>query len=127
MKKWLFRILWIPVFLITLLFLVANRQLVPVSLDPFNATSPAVSTPALPLWFWLVGMLFVGFAAGVAGMWLSARPGRMKARAEHRELKTMRRELAETRARLDAAEERLKEPEPPLLESAGVGDVEQQA
>lgn len=123
MKKWLFRILWIPVFLIALLFLVANRQLVPVSLDPFNAVSPAVSTPALPLWFWLIGMLFVGFAAGAAGAWFSARAGRQKARAEHRELKSLRREMADARVRLAAAEERLSEPAPPLLESVESGET----
>ena len=67
MKKWLFRIVWIPVLLLAVLFLVANRTLVPISLDPFRPDNPAMSTPALPLWFWLMGMLFIGVALGAAG------------------------------------------------------------
>jgi len=94
MKKWLYRIIWIPVFVVAVLFLVANRHPVSISLDPFSAEAPALTTAALPLWFWLMLMLFFGFAAGAAGMWISGRPRRQKARAEHRELKALRKELA---------------------------------
>lgn len=122
MKKWLFRIIWIPVFVIAVLFLVANRQLVAISLDPFSAAEPAVTTPALPLWLWLMVMLFVGFAFGVMGNWLSARPNRVKARREHKELVTLRRELKAAKADLAAARSNSDEPadeEPPLLEAKG--------
>ena len=119
MKKWLFRIIWIPVFVLTVLFFTANRQLVSISLDPVNASSPAVTTPALPLWFWLMTMLFLGLAAGAMGSWLSGRPSRMKHRAEHREIKALRREIADLRGRIsDADPFEPEEPEPPLLESA---------
>lgn len=117
MRKWLFRIIWIPALILAVLFLVANRQLVAVSLDPFSATAPALTTPALPLWFWLMTMLFVGLGAGAAGMWISARPKRHRAHAEHRELKALRKELAEATARLRAAEAGMAAADPPLLES----------
>lgn len=122
MKKWLFRIVWIPVFVLAVLFLVANRQFVAISLDPFSASEPAVTTPALPLWLWLMLMLFIGFAFGIFGAWLSARPARMKARQEHKELVTVRRELKAAKADLAAARENsvaARDAEPPLLEAKG--------
>ena len=111
--------LWIPVFLVAALFLIANRQLVAISLDPFNASNPAVTTPELWLWVWLMLTLVIGFVFGVAGMWLSARPGRQKAKIERRELKALKTEMA-------AMEKKLKELEPappseedlPLLETS---------
>ncbi len=118
MKKWLFRIIWIPIFVLAVLFLVANRQPVAISLDPISATAPALTTPALPLWLWLMTMLFIGFAAGAFGMWNSGRPKRQKAHAEHRELKALRKELAEATAKLAAAEIREAKDEPAMIESA---------
>ena len=106
MKKWLFRILWIPAFVLAVLFLVANRQLVAVSLDPFSASAPSLTTPALPMWLWLMTMLFIGLGAGSAGMWLSGRSRRQKAHAAQKELKALRAELTETNAKLRAAEMR---------------------
>ena len=94
MTKLLSRIIWILAFIPAVLFLVANRQPVSISLDPFSASAPAVTTWEFPLWFWLMLMLFIGFAAGAAGMWVSGRPKRQKARLEHRELKALRKELA---------------------------------
>ncbi len=119
MRKWLGRILWIPVFVVAVLFLVANRHPVAVSLDPFSATAPAVTTPALPLWLWLMLMLFVGFGAGAAGMWISGRTGRQKARAEHRELKALRKELAAAAmAKPEPAKPHEEKDKPPMLEAS---------
>lgn len=112
MKKWLFRLLWIPVLVVSVLFLVANRQPVVISLDPVNASAPAVTTFPLPLWGWLVIMLFFGFALGAAALWISARPKRARARAEHRELKSLRRTLAEERRRREDAERALQAARP---------------
>ena len=93
MKKLLSRLLWIPLFAIIVLFLVANRQLVAVSLDPFNAANPAVTTPAMFLWVWLILLFFIGFSVGAFGMWVSGRPRRHQARIERRELKAMRKDM----------------------------------
>ncbi len=132
MKKWLFRVLWIPALILAVLFLVANRQLVAVSLDPFNAASPALTTPALPLWAWLMVMLFVGLGAGAFGAWLSARPNRVEGRANRKLVSELRKDvtrletrLRETEAKREAgranpAETRsgsVPAAEPPLLES----------
>lgn len=127
MKKWFFRLIWIPVLIFAVLFLVANRQLVAISLDPFNASAPSVTTMAAPLWMWLITMVFLGFTLGAVAMWISARPKRAKARAEHRELKSLRRALTEERRRREEAERALPDSEgsaptsvpssPPLLEA----------
>ncbi len=119
MKKWLYRIFWIPILAVAVLFLVANRQPVAVSLDPFSASNPAVTTPPLPLWLWLMAMLFIGLGLGASGMWLSGREGRQKARATRREVKTLRKELAaaEKRASAEASDEADND-DLPLLESS---------
>jgi type VI protein secretion system component VasK len=125
MKKWLYRIVWIPVLVIAVLFLVANRQPVAISLDPFSADNPVVTTVALPLWLWLVFTMFLGVGLGAVGMWSSGAEKRRKARHEHRELKTLRREMAAARKRASQSHEAETEVaetkpggnEPPLLES----------
>lgn len=123
MKKLLSRLLWIPLFAIVVLFLIANRQLVAVSLDPFNAANPAVTTPAMFLWVWLILLFFIGFSVGAFGMWVSGRPRRYQARLERRELKAMRKDMK-------ALERKVAEFEPvapvptdealPLLKSSSV-------
>ncbi|HXI85876.1 MAG TPA: LapA family protein [Parvularculaceae bacterium] len=94
MKKLLSRLIWLPIGFVFVMFLVANRQPVAISLDPISVEHPAITTPALWLWFWLVLAFLIGFFAGAAGMWMSSKSGRQKARAEHRELKALKKELA---------------------------------
>ncbi|MEM8937246.1 MAG: hypothetical protein AAGC77_12640 [Pseudomonadota bacterium] len=104
MRKWLFRLFWIPAFLAVLTFFVANRQLVSISLDPFNADNPALASPAFPLWLWLMLMLFIGVGLGTIGMWASGAAARKLAKSEHRELKTLKRDYAAATERLRAQE-----------------------
>ncbi|MEQ1930471.1 MAG: lipopolysaccharide assembly protein LapA domain-containing protein [Parvularculaceae bacterium] len=94
MKKILGRLLWFPLGLAVVWFLVANRQPVAISLDALSIDNPAIASPPLPLWLWLIASLLVGFFLGAFGMWASARPARRKARAEARELKNLRAEAA---------------------------------
>ncbi|MEO1135083.1 MAG: LapA family protein [Pseudomonadota bacterium] len=116
MKKWLFRIIWIPVLIGAVLFLVANRTMVPISLDPFRPDNPALSTPPLPLWFWLMAMLFIGVGLGAIGSWFSGRDARFQARENRREVKALKKEVAALSAR--AQSRAPNEPhEPPRLEA----------
>ncbi len=117
MKKWLYRIVWVPVLVLAVLFLVANRQLVTISLDPFNADNPLITSFPLPLWLWLIFTLFVGVGLGSAGMWVSGNKRREKARVEHRELKSLRREMMAMREQNPPEESKPFQSEPPLLES----------
>ncbi len=123
MKKWLFRLFWIPVFIVAVLFMVANRQPVPISLDPFNVQDPALATPEIWLWVWLMLMLFVGFGAGAFGMWVSGRSKRADARANRKLVKTLRKDVTRLETRLRELETPAPSAtgpspsEPPLLES----------
>ena len=120
MKKWLFRLIWIPVLAAAVLFLVANRTLVPISLDPFRPDNPALATPALPLWFWLMVMLFIGLALGAAGMWLSGREAWAQARDNRREVKALKKALAALAARKEPADPAADAAEPLKLESTSL-------
>ncbi|WDI32918.1 LapA family protein [Hyphococcus flavus] len=122
MMKWFYRIIWIPILIVSVLFLFANRALVAISLDPFNVEAPAMATPALPLWFWLMGMLFIGVGLGSFGMWLSGAERRAQARDNRRELKAVKKENAALSAKLDASKKQDggDTEEPPKLEATSV-------
>lgn len=94
MKKILRWVVFVPFGAILVLFLVANRQPVALSLDPFSTQAPAFATPSLPLWLWLAFSLFSGFFLGAAGMWMSGRELRLRARADRLELKALKRASA---------------------------------
>ncbi|WP_395075647.1 LapA family protein [Hyphococcus sp.] len=118
MSKWLFRIIWIPILAGAVLFLVANRTPVAISLDPFRPENPAMSTPSLPLWFWLMAMLFIGLGLGVAGSWLSGREARGQARDNRRMVKALQKEVTALSARLP--EQPSPDEDLPKLESANL-------
>ncbi|MEM9706924.1 MAG: DUF1049 domain-containing protein [Pseudomonadota bacterium] len=92
MKKLFARLIWAPVGLALVLFLVANRQLVAISFDPFTVDNPALTTPALPLWVWLILALLAGYFLGAATEWVAERGIRKQARVDRR---TVRRLLDE--------------------------------
>jgi len=93
-KKILLYTLWVPLMLLSVVFLVANQQPVALSFDPFNTPDTALRSPALPLWAWLMLMLFVGVVLGSIGMWTSNAPNRRKMRALRAELKSTKDALA---------------------------------
>jgi len=97
MKKVLRWVVFVPVGAILVLFLVANRNPVALSLDPFSTVTPAVATPALPLWLWLMFSLLIGFFLGGAGMWMSGRELRIRAKADRIELKTLKKAAADAK------------------------------
>ena len=90
MKKFLGRVIVWPLGAVAVVFLVANRQEVVLSLDPFNASNPAIATAPMPLWVWLSLALLFGFFLGVIGMWRSGGTKR-------RELSVLQRENAALR------------------------------
>lgn len=103
MKKILRWVVFVPVGALLVLFLVANRQPIALSLDPFSMLTPAFATPSLPLWLWLAFSLFTGFFLGTAGMWMSGRELRLRARADRIELKALKRAAASEKSAADPA------------------------
>lgn len=94
MKKVLRWLVFIPVGALLVLFLIANRQLVALSLDPFSTESPALATPPVFLWVWLILAVLIGFFIGALGMWMSERELRVRAKADRLELKALKKAAA---------------------------------
>jgi len=80
----------VPAGALLVVFLVANRAPVALSLDPLSVTAPAIATPALPLWIWLAMFLLAGVGLGAVASWVSGRELRKRARADRLELKAMK-------------------------------------
>lgn len=90
MKKLVRWFVTIPAGALLVIFLVANRAPVALSLDPLSTVAPALSTPALPLWIWLILFLLAGVGLGAGAMWASGRDLRSRARADRLELKSLK-------------------------------------
>ncbi|WOI53249.1 lipopolysaccharide assembly protein LapA domain-containing protein [Parvularcula sp. LCG005] len=111
MRKIIVYILLALVFVLLVVFFVANQQPVMISMDPLSTDSPAVAIGPYPMWAMAAGTLFIGFGLGAVGMWLSDGSLRRRARERQRrirqledELKAVRRgdETGETRSGLPA-------------------------
>lgn len=101
----------VPVGILLVVFAVANRHAVTVSLDPFGADSPALSA-TMPLFLLVLLLLGTGVVAGGFATWLSQAKWRRAARyldTEARHLRAEREalkiELARQHPALPAAAE----------------------
>lgn len=93
MRKLLAYLLFLVLGLAMVVFFVANRQPVRISLDPTSLDNPALATPELPLWAALAFCLMIGFGLGAFGMWLSAGSLRRKAKNRKKEIRRLEGEL----------------------------------
>jgi uncharacterized integral membrane protein len=82
----------VPLALVILLFAVANRQWISVSLDPFSAPEPALAV-SLPVFFVVLLAVMAGVLIGGTATWLSQAKWR---RAARRHQAALRRALSET-------------------------------
>jgi uncharacterized integral membrane protein len=103
MRKFIAAVILIPLAILMVMFAVANRARVPVSLDPFSANAPAL-TVQVPLFLLLLIALIVGVLAGGVAAWLKQSKWRRAARRLDRELRTARAEAEDARRRLAAAQ-----------------------
>ncbi len=94
MKKVVRWLVTVPAGLLLVIFLVANRAPVALSLDPLSIAAPALATPALPLWIWLTLFLFAGVGLGAGAMWVSDHELRVRAKADRRELASLKKSAA---------------------------------
>jgi len=102
MRKFIAAIILIPLAILMVMFAVANRGSVAISLDPFSANAPAL-TVHMPLFLLLLIALIVGVLAGGIAAWLRQAKWRRAARRLDRELRTARAEAEDVRRRLAAA------------------------
>jgi uncharacterized integral membrane protein len=93
-RKIVSALILVPLAIVIMTFAVANRQVVIVSLDPFDQAHPAVAI-ALPLFALILALIIAGVVVGGVAAWLKQSKWRRAARrAEH--------EARELRAEVDA-------------------------
>ena len=104
MRKLVTFIVLIPLAVLIVMFAVANRARVMVSLDPFNPMQPAlaIEPPIFVLAFILVGL---GVLIGGIAAWLRQHRWRLRARRAEAEARDLR-------ARLDGGGPRTRLPSP---------------
>jgi uncharacterized integral membrane protein len=103
MRKFIAAVILIPLAILMVMFAVANRGSIPISLDPFSSSAPAL-TVHMPLFLLLLIVLIIGVLAGGIAAWLRQSKWRRAARRLDRELRTARAETEEARRRLAAAQ-----------------------
>jgi uncharacterized integral membrane protein len=109
MKRFFFYLIFIPIAVVVLLFAVANREVVTLSLDPFSRDQPAMAFDA-PLFLILFAVLALGVLVGGIAAWLSQgrnrralRQARAEAERYRSETEALRTELAGARTRSQPA------------------------
>lgn len=84
-------VILVPVALVLIALVVANRKPAGFTLDPFHPGNPAL-TVELPLFVWLFAALVLGMVIGSAATWLRQGRYRKAARESNRKLNAMRNE-----------------------------------
>lgn len=97
MKAFFKALVLVPVALIVVLFSVANRAPVRVSLDPISRDAPAL-TLDLPLFAVILAAIAVGILIGGFASWLAQGKHRKAARVNRREADKLRNEAQSLRA-----------------------------
>jgi uncharacterized integral membrane protein len=98
MRRFLAWIVLAPVAVIALLFAVANRRWVTVSLDPFSAEAPAYSID-LPMFLVIFAALIIGVVIGGISVWFGRLRWQMAAHRAEKELARVKAENAEVTQR----------------------------
>jgi uncharacterized integral membrane protein len=105
MRKFFNAIVLIPLGVILVVFAVANRHMVTVSLDPLSSRDPALSFD-LPLFVVIVAAAILGVVAGGSATWFGQRRWRRAARHHEADARGMRAQLADLRATMAASQRR---------------------
>ena len=102
LRKIVTALIVIPLALLIVLFAVANRAAITVSLDPFGDPSPLFSV-SLPLFLLLLIVLILGVIIGGIAAWLRQSRWRRRGRRFAAELKAARAENEMLRRRVEAS------------------------
>ncbi len=97
MKAFLKALVLVPIALVIVLFSVANRAPVRVSLDPFSRDLPSLSYD-LPLFVVVLAAIFVGVLVGGLASWIAQGKHRKAARRGRREVEALRSETEALRS-----------------------------
>jgi uncharacterized integral membrane protein len=102
LRKIVTALILIPIALLIVVFAVANRGAVTISLDPFVGDPPMVAA-ALPLFLLLLVVLILGVVVGGIAAWMRQSRWRRRARRLSAELKASRAETETLRRQLESA------------------------
>jgi uncharacterized integral membrane protein len=114
MHKFLTALVVIPLGLILIVFAVANRHLVTLSLDPLNASDPTDGV-TLPLFAVIIGFSILGVIAGGVATWIRQRHWRRAAKRHRAEAMEARTQLADLRASIATPSAGAQQSRPLLL------------
>ena len=103
MRKFLTTVIVIALFVLFVVFAVANRHEVTVSFDPFNSGDPAL-TYTTPLFVLIIAAVALGVLAGGCATWIGQRRWRRAARQHRAEAETVKAELANVKSAALAAQ-----------------------
>jgi uncharacterized integral membrane protein len=98
MRKFLAIAVLVPLAIIIVMFAVANREIITVSFDPFDAAHPALAVK-MPLFMLIFVLVAVGVVVGGIAAWLKQHKWRTRARRAEAEAHDLR-------VRLNSAEPR---------------------
>src|SRR5438477_12470193 len=91
-RKIVSALILVPLAIVLITFAVANRQIVIVSLDPFDQAHPAVAV-ALPLFALILALIIGGVVLGGIAAWLKQAKWRRAARRAELEARELRAEI----------------------------------
>ena len=103
MRKIVTAVILVPLAIVIVAFAVANRPMVTVSLDPFDATAPAAAL-TVPLFVLIFILVIFGVVVGGVAAWLRQSKWRAAARRAETENHELIAEMAMLRRRLEASE-----------------------
>ncbi|MCW5684287.1 MAG: DUF1049 domain-containing protein [Pseudolabrys sp.] len=98
LRKALAAIILIPIVLLLVMFAVANRQVVTLSFDPFDAVNPAYAV-AVPLFVLIFVLVVLGVLLGGVAAWLRQGRWRRAARRLDGQMRRLNDEVHELRRR----------------------------
>lgn len=113
MKKLIKAIFLLPLAFVLIVFAIANRHLVKVSLDPLGSPDQTALSLQAPLFVVLIGAAMVGVVAGGIVTWVSQARFRKLARQGRDEIERLRRDGVASRAQAQTPDGR------PALPTAG--------
>ena len=105
LRKIILAVIVVPLAIVMIVFAVANRQAITVSLDPFDSTNPAYSV-TLPLFLIIFAILILGVIVGGVAAWLRQASWRRAARRLDNEVRQLRDEIAKLQSMLNANEQK---------------------
>jgi uncharacterized integral membrane protein len=114
LRRFLRWLIGAPVFILVMVFAVANRKWVFLSLDPLNETAPALALE-MPIWMVLFVGIFIGIIVGWFYCWRAQGKWRRLAKERQAEIARLQSELLVNRDGPEKVQAHMLAPLPGLM------------